>query len=55
MKDVKLRYIIMNAYKRYVYILKKIEFDVKNSKFKNEKEIREFLFKEINLKKLKKS
>ena len=45
----------LEAYKRYVYIIKQIEIEIKNTKFKNEKEIRDFLFRNVKLKKLKKS
>ncbi len=43
------------AYKKYSLLIKMIEAEIKNSKFKNEKQIREFLFREINLKKFEKS
>ena len=55
MKEEEIKKMSYEAYKRYVLLIKKIELEIKNSKLKNEKQIREFLFKRINLKKLKKS
>ena len=55
MKEEEIKKISCEAYKKYSLLIKMIEAEIKNSKFKNEKQIREFLFREINLKKLKKS
>lgn len=55
MKEEENKRISYEAYKRYTALIKKIEIEIRNSELKNEKQIREFLFREINLKKLKKS
>ena len=55
MKEEENKRISYEVYKRYTALIKKVEIEIKNTKFKNEKEIRDFLFRNVKIKKLKKS